>query len=111
MKGANDGPAGAAAWLTTQQKDELSFARRHSHESRSDGEVRNSFARYLQACATEPIFVTRNGRVTAVIEHIEDVDIEDFLLERSARFRRMLRAVRREKGSMTLAAYRKSRRL
>ena len=75
------------------------------------GEVRNNFSKYLQACATQPIFITRNGRVTAVIEHIEDADIEDFLLERSARFRRMLRAVKREKGGMTLAAYRKSRRV
>jgi prevent-host-death family protein len=75
------------------------------------GEVRNNFAKYLRSCAREPVFVTRNGRVTAVIEHIEDADIEDFLLERSRRFRRMLQAVKREKGGMTLAHYRKSRRV
>lgn len=73
------------------------------------GEVRNNFARYLVACEEGPVFVTRNGRIAAVLEHIRDVDIEDFLLERSPRFRRMLDRVRREKGGMPLAAYRKSR--
>jgi hypothetical protein len=45
------------------------------------------------------------------IERVRDADIEGSLLERSRRFRRMLRAVKREKGGMTLAGYRKSRRL
>ena len=35
--------------------------------------------------------------------------IEDFLLERDPRFRRMIERVKREKGGMTLSAYRKSR--
>jgi prevent-host-death family protein len=73
------------------------------------GEVRNNFAKYLAACEGEPVFVTKNGRITAVIEHIRDADVEDFLLERSPRFRRMLDQVKREKGGMSLSAYRKSR--
>jgi prevent-host-death family protein len=73
------------------------------------GEVRNNFAKYLAVSEQGPVFVTRNGRITAVIEHIEDADIEDFLLERSPLFRRMLEGVKREKGGMTLAEYRKSR--
>lgn len=73
------------------------------------GEVRNNFAKYLVACEAEPVFITRNGRITAVIEHIRDSDVEDFLLERSLRFRRMLDRVKREKGGMSLSAYRKSR--
>lgn len=73
------------------------------------GEVRNNFARFLAACEGEPIFITRNGRITAVIEHIRDADIEDFLLERSSRFRRMLNRVKREKGGTPLSAYRKAR--
>ena len=73
------------------------------------GEVRNHFAKYLQESKDEPIFVTRNGKVTAVIEHIEDSDIEDYLLERSARFRKMLNKVKHEKGSTSLSKYRKSR--
>jgi PHD/YefM family antitoxin component YafN of YafNO toxin-antitoxin module len=73
------------------------------------GEVRNNFAKYLQDSQEEPVFVTRNGKITAVIEHIEDRDIEDYLLERSTRFRKMLNKVKRERGSMSLSKYRKSR--
>lgn len=73
------------------------------------GDVRNNFSRYLAQSEAEPVFVTRNGRITAVIEHIEDRDVEDFLLERNPRFRAMLRRVRREKGGMSLHDYRKSR--
>jgi len=73
------------------------------------GDVRNNFAKYLKDSEEEPIFVTRNGKITAVIEHIEDRDIEDYLLERSDRFRKMLDKTKRERGSMPLAKYRKSR--
>ncbi|MGA2068603.1 MAG: type II toxin-antitoxin system Phd/YefM family antitoxin [Thermoguttaceae bacterium] len=73
------------------------------------GEVRNNFAKYLVAAEGEPIFVTRNGKVTAVIEHLEDRDVEDYLLERSPRFRAMLDKVKRERGSTPLAKYRKAR--
>jgi len=73
------------------------------------GEVRNNFSRYLDATEDGPIFVTRNGKIAAVIEHIQDSDIEDYLLERSPRFRAMLDKVKRERKSMSLADYRKSR--
>jgi prevent-host-death family protein len=73
------------------------------------GEVRNNFAKYLEASEEEPVFVTRNGKITAVIEHIEDRDIEDYLLERSPRFRKMLSKVKRERGSVSLSKYRESR--
>lgn len=73
------------------------------------GEVRNNFAKYLETAEEEPVFVTKNGKITTVIEHIEDCDIEDYLLERSLRFRKMLDKVRRERDSTSLAEYRKSR--
>ena len=73
------------------------------------GEVRNNFAKYLEAAEEEPVFVTKNGKITAVIEHIEDRNIEDYLLERSSRFRKMLNKVSRERDSISLAEYRKSR--
>lgn len=44
-----------------------------------------------------------------MIEHIEDSDIEDYLLERSPRFREMLDKVKRERKSMSLNEYRKTR--
>ncbi len=73
------------------------------------GEVRNHFGKYLMACEDEPVFVTKNGKITAVIEHIEDSGVEDFLLERDARFRRMLDRTKREKGGMSLKQYRMAR--
>lgn len=73
------------------------------------GEVRNNFAKYLEVSEEEPVFVTKNGKIAAVIEHIEDRDIEDYLLERSPRFRKMLKKVRGESDSISLAEYRKSR--
>jgi prevent-host-death family protein len=73
------------------------------------GEVRNNFAKYLAVAEDEPVFVTKNGRITAVIEHIDDRDIEDYLLEKSPRFRKMLNQAKRQKSSMSLAEYRKSR--
>ena len=73
------------------------------------GEVRNNFGKYLAASEDEPVFVTKNGKITAVIEHLEDKDVEDFLLERSPRFRDMLDKVKRERGGMSLAKYRASR--
>ncbi len=73
------------------------------------GKVRNDFAKYLAAAEEEPVFITKNGKITAVIEHIEDRDIEDYLLERNPRFRALLDKVKRERKSMPLAAYRKSR--
>ncbi len=73
------------------------------------GEVRNHFGKYLIACENEPVFVTKNGKITAVIEHIEDSGIEDFLLERDTRFRRMLDRTKQEKGGMSLKQYRKAR--
>ena len=39
------------------------------------GEVRNNFAKYLAAAEEELVFVTRNGKIAAVIEHINDHDI------------------------------------
>ena len=73
------------------------------------GAVRNNFAKFLETAEQEPVFVTKNGKITAVIEHIEDRDIEDYLLERSPRFRRMLDKVKKERGSTSLSEYRKSR--
>ena len=74
-------------------------------------DVRNNFAKYLGESEREPIFITRNGKITAVLESMEDADVEDFLLERSARFRAMLRKAKHEQGGMSLSAYRKSRRI
>ena len=51
----------------------------------------------------------KNRKITAVIEHIEDRDIEDYLLQKSPRLRKMLDKVKRECASISLAEYRESR--
>jgi prevent-host-death family protein len=73
------------------------------------GEVRNNFAKYLKVSEEGPVFVTKNGKITAVLEHIEDRDIEDYLLERRLRFRKMLNKAKGEPDSISLAEYRKTR--
>jgi len=57
---------------------------------------------------------TGSGKSTtlaAVIEHMDDRDIEDYLLARSPRFRKMLNKAKQQRSPMSLAEYRKSRRV
>ncbi len=74
-------------------------------------EVRNRFSAFLDQSRVGPIFITRNGRIAAVLEAMTDDEVEDFLLERSPRFRRMLEGAARRRGGVSLEAYRKRRRL
>ena len=74
-------------------------------------EVRKNLAKYLDACEEEPVFVTRNGKIAAVLDHMSDDDIEDYLLERSPKFRKMLERAEKKKGGMPLSEYRKSRKV
>ncbi len=72
-------------------------------------EVKNHLSRYLERTKKEPLFITRNGRIVAVLERLTDHDVEDYLLDRSPRFRAMLDRARQRKGGMPLSEYRKSR--
>jgi hypothetical protein len=72
-------------------------------------DVKKDFTRYLEQTKKEPIFITRNGRIAAVLEHLTDSEVEDYLLKRSPRFRAMLDKTKRQKGGMSLGEYRKSR--
>ncbi len=60
-------------------------------------EARNHFSRTLEAAKEDVVIVTRNGRPVAVIQAIDDDDIEDLLLERSDRFWAMIARARRGK--------------
>ncbi len=72
-------------------------------------EVRNHFSQYIAESGKEPIFITRNGHITAVMEHLAEENIEDFLLEHNAKFRKALDRSRKSRGGMDLETYRKSR--
>ena len=75
------------------------------------GQVRNRFASLLEESKAEPVFITRNGKIAAVLEGMSDDQVEDFLLERSPRFRRMLDRAARRRGGVALEAYRQKRRI
>lgn len=72
-------------------------------------EVKNYFTKFVKLCEKEPIVVTRNGKIAAVLEHMTDGELEDFLLARSKKFHQMLDGVKKQKGGMDLKSYRKSR--
>jgi hypothetical protein len=74
-------------------------------------EVKNQFTKFIQICEEEPIFITRNGKIAAVLEHMTDKNIEDYLVERSRKFRKMLREVKKQEGGISLEDYRKSRKI
>lgn len=75
------------------------------------GEVKNYFTRYIKISEKGPIFITKNGRISAVLEHLTDDNVEDYLLERSEKFRKMLDSVKGQKGGITLAEYKRTRNL
>ena len=58
-------------------------------------EARNRFTRTLEAAKDDLVIVTRNGKPVAVIQAIDDDDIEDLLLERSERFWEMIARARK----------------
>lgn len=74
-------------------------------------QVRNRFSSFLEDSKADPVFITRNGKIAAVLEGMSDEGVEDFLLERSPRFRRMLDRAARRRGGVALEVYRKKRRV
>ncbi len=72
-------------------------------------DVKNNLTGYLKKAEQEPVFITRNGKIAGVLEHITEDEIEDFLLERSPKFRKMLDKAKHQKGGVSLEEYRKSR--
>lgn len=75
------------------------------------GEVKNYLTKFIELSEKEPIFITRNGKISAVLEHITDDEIEDYLLDHNTKFHKMLNKVKSEKGGMRVQDYRKSRNL
>lgn len=65
---------------------------------------------FLELAKREPVFITRNGRIAAVLEAITEDEVEDYLLERNPKFRALLKRAAEKPGTMSLESYRKSRR-
>ena len=42
--------------------------------------VKNNFGQYLRLCVGEPVYITKNGKVIAKLEHYEDEEDDDFMV-------------------------------
>ena len=52
--------------------------------------VKNQLSAVIAGLGEEPLFITRNGRVTAVLQAVTDEDAEDYLLRNSPKFWRLI---------------------
>ncbi|MEX0802488.1 MAG: type II toxin-antitoxin system Phd/YefM family antitoxin [Candidatus Binatia bacterium] len=50
-------------------------------------EVKDKLSQYLKTAEKEDVIITKDGRPTAVLHHLGDDDMEDYILERDPRFR------------------------
>lgn len=53
-------------------------------------EVKDQFSRFLKDAVRGDVIITRNGRPTAVLHHLGEDELEDYLLEHDPRFRRKI---------------------
>lgn len=52
--------------------------------------VKNQISSVIEQLGSEPLFITRNGKVAAVLQAVNDDEIEDYLLRNSPRFWRLI---------------------
>ena len=52
--------------------------------------VKNQISAVIEHLGNEPLFITRNGKVAAVLQAVNDDEIEDYLLRNSPRFWRLI---------------------
>ena len=68
-------------------------------------EVKDNLSRFLKKAEQEDVVITRNGRPTAVLHHLADDELEDYLLEHDPKFKRKIEKRWRdylEKGGVSL---------
>lgn len=56
--------------------------------------VRNQLSTVIDQLAGEPLFITRNGRIAAVLQAVADDEVEDYLLRNSPKFWQLIEARR-----------------
>jgi len=59
------------------------------------GQVKAQFSRFVRECETEPVVITRNGKVVAMLVGASDDDLERLMLARNPRFRAIIGRARR----------------
>ena len=66
-------------------------------------DVKNKLSDYLKKAEREDIIITRNGHPTAVLHHLGEDDLEDYIVEHDPKFRKIIekrwRAYRTRGGS------------
>jgi PHD/YefM family antitoxin component YafN of YafNO toxin-antitoxin module len=53
-------------------------------------EVKDRLSQFLKTAEKEDIVITKNGRPNAVLHHLGEDEIEDYLLEHDPKFRRKI---------------------
>ncbi len=53
-------------------------------------EVKDKLSQFLKTAETEDIVITKNGRPNAVLHHLGEDELEDYLLEHDPKFRRKI---------------------
>lgn len=53
-------------------------------------EVKNNQSYNLKSAEKEDFIITKSGRANAVLHHVEEVELEDYLLEHDPKFRRKI---------------------
>lgn len=56
--------------------------------------VKNQISTVIDQLGAEPLFITRNGKVAAVLQAVSDGEVEDYLFRNSPRFRRLIESRR-----------------
>jgi PHD/YefM family antitoxin component YafN of YafNO toxin-antitoxin module len=53
-------------------------------------EVKDNLSRFLKKAEQEDVVITKNGRPTAILHHLGDDELEDYLLEHDPKFKRKI---------------------
>jgi len=53
-------------------------------------EVKDKLSQLLKTAENEDVVITKNGKPTAVIHHLGEDELEDYLLEHDPKFRRKI---------------------
>jgi antitoxin (DNA-binding transcriptional repressor) of toxin-antitoxin stability system len=53
-------------------------------------DVKNNLSEYLKKAEREDVIITKNGRPTAVLHHLGEDDLEDYLLEHDPKFHKLI---------------------
>ncbi len=53
-------------------------------------DVKNNLSEYLKKAEREDVIITKNGRPTAVLHHLGEDDLEDYLLVHDPGFRKLI---------------------